>query len=250
MSLIRRAGPLAAGLALTLLIVPRLLAQAGEGGILATRDALRAELERLDAEGNKGRAGAALIRARLENGDFQAGDRVFIRVAGEPQLTDTFVVTSGIQLELPQVGTLSLQGVLRSELEERLKSHLARYLRDPVVEAHPLIRVLVEGGVLRPGYYGAAPQQPIVDVIAQAGGFTPQANSRDMRIERGERVIWSGKLLSDAMGHGHSIDQLSLRAGDRLYVPVHRDSGRSLGMIYLLVSISAMIFTMTQVSHH
>jgi len=248
MSLIRRGGPLAAGLALTLLTAPQLCAQSGGGGILATRDALREELERLDGQGNKGRAGAALIRARLENGDFQAGDHVFIRVEGEPQLTDTFAVAAGPQLELPQVGTVALQGVLRSELEGHLTSHLARYLREPVVEARPLIRMLIEGGVVRPGYYGAAPQQPVVDVIAQAGGFTSAAIAREMRIERGSQVIWSGTSLSDAMGHGHSIDQLSLRAGDRLFVPSRRD-GRGLTALYLVVSITTMIFTMTQLSH-
>jgi len=242
MSLIRRGGALAAA--------PQLFAQSGGGGgILATRDALRQELERLDGQGNKGRAGAALIRARLENGDFQAGDHIFISVEGEPQLTDTFAVATGPQLELPQVGTVSLQGVLRSELEGRLKSHLALYLRQPVVEARPLIRVLVEGDVLRPGYYGAAPQQPVVDVIAQAGGFGPRANAREMRIERGSQVIWRGKALTDAMGQGYSIDQLSLRAGDRLFVPGHGDAGRSLGMVYMLASISLAIFTMTQIAH-
>jgi protein involved in polysaccharide export with SLBB domain len=249
MSLIRRGGALAAGLALTLVTAPPLCAQSGAGGILATRDALREELERLDGKGDKGSAGAALIRARLENGDFQAGDRIFVRVEGEPQLTDTFVVTDGPQLELPQVGTVALRGVLRSELEGQLQSHLARYLRDPVVEARPLIRVLIEGGVVRPGYYGAAPEQPVVDVIAQAGGFTPAADSRGMRIERGEQVIWKGKLLSDALGTGQSVDQLSLRAGDRLFVPVHRDSMRGLSALYLVVSISVMVMTMTQLSH-
>jgi protein involved in polysaccharide export with SLBB domain len=248
-SRIHRGRLLAAGLALTFVTAPQLFAQSDGVGILATRDALRQEMARLEDKGNKGRAGAELIRARLENGDFQAGDRVFIRVEGEAQLTDTFVVMAGPQLELPQVGNVALQGVLRSELQERLKAHLSRYLREPVVEARPLIRVLIEGGVVRPGYYGAAPQQPVVDVIAQAGGFTPTANAREMRIERGEQVIWKGKSLSDAMGHGQSVDQLSLRAGDRLFVPVHRDGMRALTAVYLVASIGVMMFSISQINH-
>jgi protein involved in polysaccharide export with SLBB domain len=249
MASIRRGGSLAAGLALILVTALQLFAQSDRGGMLATRDALREELERLDSKGNKERAAAELIRARLDNGDFQTGDRVFIRVAGESQLTDTFVVTAGPQLELPQVGTVALQGVLRSELGERLKSHLAHYLRDPVVEAQPIIRVLIEGGVVRPGYYGAAPQQPVVDVIAQAGGFSPSADARGMRIERGTQVIWKGKSLSDAMGGGHSVDQLSLRAGDRVFVPVHRDPMRGLGAVYMVTSIALMFVTISSISH-
>jgi len=247
-----RWSPFAAALALTVVSAPSAFAQsggAGGGGILATREALRDQIARLEANGDKGHASADLIRARLENGDFQAGERIFIRVEGEAALTDTFAVSAGPALELPQVGSVSLQGVLRSELEGRLKSHLTQYLRDPIVHARPLIRLLVDGDVARPGYYGAAPQQPLVDVIAQAGGLTPRANAREMRIERGAQVIWRGKALSDALGDGHSIDQLSLRAGDRLFVPGHRDSARALGALYMLVSISLAIFTMTQISH-
>jgi protein involved in polysaccharide export with SLBB domain len=239
---------LAIALALTVVSAPRTFAQ-GEAGTLATREALRDQLARLEGQGDKGRAGAALVQARLEHGDFQPGDRIFIRVEGEAALTDTFVVAAGPQLELPQVGTVPLQGVLRSELEARLKTHLAQYLREPVVHARALIRLLVDGDVQRPGYYGAAPQQPLVDVIAQAGGLTPRANAREMRIERGTQVIWRGKALSDALGDGHSIDQLSLRAGDRLFVPGHRDGARALGAVYMLVSISLAIFTMTQIAH-
>jgi len=243
-----RWSPLAIALALTVVSAPPTFAQ-GEAGILATREALRDQLTRLEGQGDKGRAAAALVQTRLEHGDFQPGDRIYIRVEGETALTDTFVVAAGPQLELPQVGTVPLQGVLRSELEVRLKTHLTQYLREPVVHARALVRLLVDGDVQRPGYYGAAPQQPLVDVIAQAGGLTPRANAREMRIERGAQVIWRGKALSDALGAGHSIDQLSLRAGDRLFVPGHRDGTRALGAVYMLVSISLAIFTMTQIAH-
>jgi polysaccharide export outer membrane protein len=240
-----RWSPLAAALALTMVSAPPTCAQSEGVGILATRDVLSQELARLEGTGDKGRAGAALIRARLENGDFQAGERIFIQVEGEATLTDTFVVMAGPQLELPQVGTVPLHGVLRAELEGRLKSHLAQYLREPVVHARALIRLLVDGDVVRPGYYGAAPQQPLVDVIGQAGGFTTKANAREMRIERGAQVIWRGEALSDALGDGHSIDQLSLRAGDRLFVPGHRDGLRGLTALYLVASIAVMFMAMS-----
>ncbi len=246
MSLARWSAPIAA-VVLTLVTAPQTVAQSttGGGGILATREALREEMGRLDGKGGKDRAGAELIRARLENGDFQAGDRIFIRVAGESQLTDTFVVTTGPQLELPQVGTVPLQGVLRSELGERLASHLAQYLREPVVEARPLIRLLIEGDVVRPGYYGAAPQEPLVDVINQAGGLSPRAHVKEIRIERGEEVLWNSSTVRDAMARGYSIDQLSLRAGDRLFVPSHGDSERALRMFVMVLTIPLMIYSLT-----
>jgi len=81
-----RWSPLAAALALTMVSAPPTCAQSEGVGILATRDALSQELARLEGTGDKGRAGAALIRARLENGDFQAGERIFIQVEGEATL--------------------------------------------------------------------------------------------------------------------------------------------------------------------
>src|SRR5438093_10094081 len=74
---------------------PAIAQQSNQGTILATREHLRDELARLERAGASGQAGASLIRTRLESGDFQAGDRIVIRVEGEPQLTDTFVVTTG-----------------------------------------------------------------------------------------------------------------------------------------------------------
>ena len=232
---------------------PVIAQQSNQGTILATREHLRDELARLERAGASGQAAASLIRTRLESGDFQAGDRIVIRVEGEQQLTDTFVVTTGAggagggpQLELPQVGVVSLQGVLRSELKGRLETHLAQFLRSPVVQVQPLIRLLIDGEVVRPGYYAAAPQHPLADVIAEAGGLTQHAKAAGMRVERGATSIWSGAPLRDAMGRGYSIDQLNLRAGDRLVVPTRGDSERTLRIIGVLVTIPLAIFTITR----
>src|ERR1043166_2314097 len=43
------------------------------------------------------------IRERLENGDFNVGDRIALRVANVPSLTDTFTVRGGRVLELPDI---------------------------------------------------------------------------------------------------------------------------------------------------
>jgi len=234
---------------LGLIAAPSAIAQqSNQGTIVATREHLRDELARLERAGASGQAAASLIRTRLESGDFQAGDRIAIRVEGEAQLTDTFVVTTGAgpQLELPQVGVLSLQGVLRSELKGRLETHLAQFLRNPAVQVQPLIRLLIDGEVVRPGYYAAAPQHPLADVITEAGGLTQRAKAAGMRVERGATSIWSGAPLRDALGRGYSIDQLNLRAGDRLFVPTRGDSERTVRIIGVLVTIPLAIFTITR----
>src|SRR5438105_3922021 len=95
------------------LVVASASAQGTADPALASRAFLESELTRL---GND--PAAALIRARLENGDFQAGDRIFIRVEGDSILTDTVTVVEGLQLPIRGLGSIPLHGVLRSELKD------------------------------------------------------------------------------------------------------------------------------------
>lgn len=236
----------AALLVLCLLARPALVAAQLPGPAYATREHLEQELSRLEAAGQSSVA-ASLIRARLQSGDFQPGDRIFVRVEGEQQLTDTFTVGPGPELTLPQIGALPLTGVLRAELEPRLQAYLARYLRDPVVQIRPLIRVLVEGEVARPGFYGVAPQQPLADVITAAGGFTQRSRPTGMRVERGRTTIWGGALLQQALSRGDSFDYLNLRAGDRVLVPARGDTERTFRILGMIVTIPLAIYTLTRI---
>jgi protein involved in polysaccharide export with SLBB domain len=215
------------------------------GTAWATRERLRAELARLERD-PRARSEATLIRTRLDSGDFQVGDRILVHVEGEKALTDTFTVSPGPEVLLPPLGAVPLGGVLRSELHGRLQTHLGRYLREPVVQARPLIRILVEGDVTHPGFYAVAPELPLADVITTAGGLTQRAKPAGMRVERGGETIWSGAPLLQAMGRGYSLDQLSLRAGDRVLVPARGDFARTAGIIGALVAIPVAIFTITR----
>jgi len=217
------------------------------GPALATREQLQQALVRARQDSHAG-AVVTLLRTRLDSGDFEPGDRIFVRVQGERELTDTFAVGEGPMLGLPQLGAVPLAGVLRSELQHRLEQHLARYVRDPVVEARPLIRILVDGSVAKPGFYAVAPEVPLADVMGIAGGLLPQAKVAGMRVERGGAEIWSGAPLQQALGRGASLDQLNLRAGDRVVVPAGRVGGdRAFQILGLLVSVTAAAFTISRI---
>lgn len=218
---------------------------AAQTSTLASRAALQEDLARLERDPAKSGA-AALIRARLESGDFQAGDQIILSVQGEQELSDTFTVGEAVDLTLPQVGTLSLRGVLRSELRDHVTAYLSRYLRAPAVEVRPLMRVLVEGQVAKPGFYGIAPEQPLADVFSAAGGLTQTAKVNATRVERGQATIWGGPTLQEALGHGYSVDRLSLRAGDRVYVPARADSERSLRLLGVVLGLPLAILALTK----
>ena len=214
---------------------------------LATRARLQTELARLERA--RDAQGASLIRARLEHGDFQPGDRILLRVDGEAQLSDTFTVGPTREIQLPQIGAVSLDSLLRGELKDRMQTTLSRYFRSPVVTVTPLVTMLVEGEVARPGFYALAPERPLNDAIGAAGGLSQHAKTSALRVERSGKVIWSGSVLRQAMGQGFSLDQLNLRAGDRLVVPARGDSERSLRILAVLVSIPVAAFTVTRIAH-
>jgi protein involved in polysaccharide export with SLBB domain len=189
-----------------------------------------AELEqqvRGEASGTNSEAAgttANLIRQRLRDGDLQVGDRVILHVETQPQLTDTFTVSMGRVLLLPEVGEVPLQGVLRAELQDHLAEHVGRLFRNVSVRARPLIRVEVMGAIGRPGFYMLSSDMLLSDVLMVAGGPTARANLQRIRMQRADRVIWSGAELRRAMAEGRTLDQLSLSAGDRIEVPEKRNS--------------------------
>ena len=150
---------------------------------------------------------------------FQVGDRILLKVEGDSALSDTFTVVAGPALRLPDVGEISLQGVPRSEIEAHLTRELGRFLKDPVVEARALIRVSVLGEVMRPGYYALPVDLVLADALMVAGGATTDARVDQLRILRGNSSLWGGDDLQTQIAHGATLEQLGLRAGDRIQVP-------------------------------
>lgn len=218
---------------------------------LATRAELEALARQLAAgAGSDGAARLARVRARLEGGDFRPGDRLVVTVQGEASLSDTFSVgpTRELLLPSPTVGTLDLAGVLRSELEARVQEYVSRFVLDPVVRARPLLRVSVEGEVVRAGYYDVPADAPLADVLMAAGGATARAEMRKLRIEREGEEILEGSTLERAVADGWTLDEAGLRSGDRLVVERRRDGGLegNLRFLWVVLSIAGSIYGLSR----
>jgi polysaccharide export outer membrane protein len=165
----------------------------------------------------------------------------------EQQLTDTFTVGAERTLILPTIGLVTLQGVLRAELEAHLAREIGRFIREPVLYARPLIRVSVQGDVARPGFYSLPVDAVLSDALMAAGGPTQQAQLAKLRIERNGTPIWSGPLLRQAVAEGRTLDDMDLRAGDQFAVPGRARPENTLRIIGLVLSIPVTIFTLTRV---
>lgn len=193
----------------------------------------------------RARTDADLIRQRLDAGDFMIGDQIALVVEGEPDLSGDFVVQAGPSLVLPVIGTISLSGVLRSELESYLRGELGTYLREPAVHARASIRVMVTGGVGRAGYYVMPTSTVFSDALMVAGGPSNDAKLQDIRVERANRVIWSGDAMQQAIIEGRTLDQLSIQAGDHIFVPARSQDGAFGRIVRTTTAIVAPIAMLT-----
>jgi protein involved in polysaccharide export with SLBB domain len=219
-----------------LTLVPSLAAQVEEPNPLqmdAPRPELVGLLDRLEKAANspaysehlraETRVKAAGLRERLEEGDFRIGDRILLLVENQPTFSDTFAVGGGQVLTLPQIGAVPLRGVLRGELEDYVGEYLSRFLREPSVRAHPLVRVAITGGIGRPGFHTVPSDVPITEVIMMVGGPSPTAEMEKIRIDRGERTVWEPGQMRQAVLDGRTLGELNVQSGDLIVVPTRRE---------------------------
>lgn len=207
----------------------------GDTAATPTAMATRADLEAALREAEPGSDVARVLQARLEEGDLRAGDRIVLMVEGEEALTDTFQVRPGQVLTLPQIpDPISVRGVLRSELDRHMTKEIARYIREPRVEALALMRVAVTGAVNQPGYYNVPAEMPLADVVMTAGGPAGDAALDKTSIKRGGQPLYERDVVKQALARGESLDQMSVNSGDEIVV------GRGGGLARVLPYIGAL----------
>lgn len=192
---------------------------------------------------------AATIRARLRDGDFDVGDRILLAVRGDSTISDTVTVRAGRMIRLANMPDISLQGVLRSELQDYLTTQLARYIKHPDVQTTSLVRVAVMGSVAKPGFYQLPADLALADAIMIAGGPTSTADVDRTQVKRGTDVIYSSQLLGQEVAKGATLDQLNIRPGDQIMIGERHHT--NWGMIASIVGISAgLISTAVVLTRH
>lgn len=219
---------------------------------MASREELQALVTRLEGDRRADPQLLARVRTRLANGDFHPGDRVWLTVQGDTALTDTFTVWPDQSLHLPSptVGSLSLTGTLRSELQPRLQTYVARFVRNPVVRARPLVRVSIQGEVRNAGYYAVPADVELSEVFMAAGGTTPNARTDKARLEREGRTYLEGRDLQMAMAGGNTLDEAGVREGDQFVMPKRGTGvGEGLRFTWLLVSLTGGVIALSRAVH-
>lgn len=210
------------------------VATATERAAAAARGATKEALE----------ADARSMRERLSTGDFYPGDRIVIELyGGEEVFRDTLAVRAGQELFIGRFPALSVKGVLRSELDSALTVQLRRYLTQPTVRTTPLVRVLVTGGIGRPGYVTVRGDASVTDVITIAGGLTPLGLVKKSQVRRGDDRVIEPDSMQVVLQTGMTVDQADIRAGDEMRIGEKRQTN----WLNLAFTVSILIGTVTSI---
>lgn len=161
-----------------------------------------------------------------------AGDKVRIDVFKVTQYSgDNQVLVDG-SLNLPQVGSVKVDGLTLKQAAEAVSAKYARILRYPYVTITLLtprpVRIAVSGEVNRPGSYTLSTtetgsQLPTVTQALQlAGGTTQVANLREVEIRR-PRNSGNDEIIKinlwEFLKSGDMRRDVALRSGDTIYIP-------------------------------
>lgn len=105
-------------------------------------------------------------------------DEVNVAVFRVPDLSGTYKVSNGGQLNLPLIGTVDAAGFTEVELARVLESRYgARYLQNPsiqvTVKSPQAEKLVMEGAVRDPGSYPIQGRTSLLEAIALANGLDP-----------------------------------------------------------------------------
>jgi polysaccharide export outer membrane protein len=141
------------------------------------------------------------------------GDKVRVTIFGEADLSGEYQVDGNGNIRLPLMGMTRAVGNTAGGLEAAIRAALVpNYLRDPRinVEITAYRPVYVVGAVQKPGQYAYVNDMTLLNAVALAGGFTPQARESTVyvRHEGGveERVFPTNEPLLIRPGDTVRVD--------------------------------------------
>jgi len=150
---------------------------------------------------------------------ISVGDSISFSVWGYPEFNTRAVVKLTGTITVPLIGEQLAAGLKVDELSQNLKVRLAEYVKGEVKVTleieRPSPRIIVLGMVARPGSFVAKADMPLLEVMANMGGWTEMADLRFIRINR--------QSLSQSQGAYLEINlQLLLDRGSTKTIPMIR----------------------------
>ena len=156
---------------------------------------------------------------------ISAEDVLEISVWKEEELQREVTVRPDGGVSFPLVGDIRAANLTPSELEANITTALAKFIPDALVTVSVIqvqgLRIYVNGKVRNPGQFLVGRYIDVLQALTLAGGLTPFANSKDIKILR--RVDGREQVLKfnyKQVERGSKLEQnIILRADDTVMVP-------------------------------
>ena len=152
-------------------------------------------------------------------------DVIRVNVWKEPEVSQTVVVRTDGNISLPLINEVKVSGMTPLQIQDLVAEKLKAFLNSPqvtvtVIEIHSK-RAFITGEVSRPGTYSLNAQTTVLQLIAQAGGFTPFAKTDSIVVLRTEDGRQSRlKFKYKEVIQGKKTEQnIALHPGDTVVVP-------------------------------
>jgi polysaccharide biosynthesis/export protein len=181
---------------------------------------------------------AARVCAQAEVVKLRPGDAIRIEVKDEPQFTAEFPVGLDGNIMLPLIGTIGVANRDFLQVDSALRSQIAREFKDPVIRITPLLRVSVLGEVRVPGVFLIDATFTAAEILARAGGLTPQARENGIVVRRPDGEVSARFSLTNA------AQQTNIKSGDQVFVARQNWISSNLG-IFLSAAGSVAVALVT-----
>lgn len=132
----------------------------------------------------------------------------------------TYLVDKLGNIRIPMLGKVFVKGKTAGEIADLLEKEFKKFEKSPniVVEIVNL-EVFLQGEVKKPGKYQLTKERThITEIIAEAGGITPNGKSEFVKIIRGGLIHPKVIYLDMTKIQGLKSNDLYLRKGDVIYI--------------------------------
>jgi polysaccharide export outer membrane protein len=152
-------------------------------------------------------------------------DVIRVNVWKEPEVSQTVVVRTDGNISLPLINEVKVSGMTPLQIQDLVAEKLKGFLNNPQVTVTVIEirskRAFITGEVSRPGTYSLNAQTTVLQLIAQAGGFTPFAKTDSIVVLRTEDGRQSRlKFKYKEVIQGKKTEQnIALHPGDTVVVP-------------------------------
>ena len=170
---------------------------------------------------------------------LRPGDVIHLAVFRQPELSGDFAISPEGTIQHPLLTEVSVVGVPRSVIRERLRTAISRFERDPNFVFDFLYRVGVGGEVRLPNLYTLSPETTLGQAVAAAGGTTEFGRLDRVHVIRGGR-----ELIVDLQRPDTGVSEMRIRSGDQIRVARRSNLLRDfLGPFAAIVGAAAAIAT-------